>query len=128
MRSNLNFNKCFGCANRLDKLDICKYCHYEPLEEFKGDNWDILLCKDDDGWHHHQILWRLYAKDIECLFADIWMSENIAILIGCNTNNMGRVADALGVNKKVLYNDSEHGLIIINLLEEKLLRRGIKYD
>ena len=113
----------------MSELDTCKYCHFEYDEDynpFKDDGWDILDMREEDGWEHIQIKDRLHYKGIDCWSADIW-SDDIALIVNiqgqCNNHD---VAKALGVYEEVIYNDFEHGLMIINLFQEKCLRRNIR--
>ena len=113
--------KCRMCVNYFEKLDTCKYCHFEYDESYKSDDWDILNLNDEDGWTHHQIRDRLFAKGVECLKVDIWTDNNVAYLIGCNGKD-DALARILNVHEEVIYNDYEQGWIIINLFQEKYLR------
>ena len=118
--------KCRMCVNYFEKLDTCKYCHFEYDRDYcKSDDWDILKLKDEDGWTHHQIRDRLYSKGIECLFVDIWIDDDVAWIIGCNAENY-KLADVLNIHEESIYNDYEHGFIILNLFKEKYLRGYIK--
>ena len=115
-------DRCSVCENYLTGLKEprCKFCNFEWAKELIKDDWDIL--NEDDSWvDEHSIRDRLWAKGIECLSADIWADDNIAIIYGYG-GNQGRVADALGINKKCVYVDPLHDVTIINLLEEKFLR------
>ena len=106
-------------------LDTCKFCNFEfdeSFEPYKSDDWDILHLDDENGdWLHHQIRDRLYFKNIECLFVDIWDCNSLAFIIGC-TGSVDDVARALNIHKSSIYDDFEHSLMIINLFEEKLKR------
>ena len=115
-------DRCRVCENYLTGLSEprCKFCNFEWAKELIKDDWDIL--NEDDSWvDEHSIRDRLWGKGIECLSADIWADDNIAIIYGYG-GNQGRVADALGINKKCVYVDPLHDVTIINLLEEKFLR------
>ena len=61
--------------------------------------------------------------EIDCLFADIFPND-IVLLIGCNARAES-VARALGVDKRCIYCDYEHSLIIVNLVEEMALRLSL---
>ena len=114
--------KCEFCTHY--KEENCEFCKFEYNEEYNPyakDDWSIFELKEEDGWEHIQILDRLYYKNIECLFADIWFDTNMAFLIGCK-NSEETVARALNIHKEVIYNDFEHGMMIINLFQEKYLR------
>ena len=116
--------RCNNCSNYLSKLERCKFCYYEFDESLSwnnDDDWDILELDDDVEWSHLQILYRLHSKGIECLFADIWWDNNMAFLVGVKASDE-RVARALGIKEEVIYNDYEHGLMILNLFKEKYLR------
>lgn len=116
--------KCKYCVNYNVENNKCKNCQFEFNEEyefFKKDDWDILSLKEKNGWEHVQIMDRLYLNDIECLFADIWWDNNIAILVG-TTSRIEKIADILNVHKEVMYPLDEKGLVIINLFQEKYLR------
>lgn len=116
-------NRCSICANHLSEIDRCKFCSFEWDERYdpcKSDDWDILDLKDEDGWTHHQIRDRLFAKGIECLFVDIWSDDDVAWVVG--TTNSSRLADALNIHEEVVYCDYDHGFAIINLFKEKYLR------
>lgn len=105
-------------------LDTCKFCNFEYDEmynPYKSDDWDILKLNDDVEWSHIQILDRLHDKNIECLFADIWSDESVALLVGCK-GSADEVAKALNIHKECIYNDYEHGMMILNLFEEKVIR------
>lgn len=112
--------KCEFCRNYLSRLDSCKFCHFEYCQKYIDDDWDILGLDFEDEIHK-QIQHRLWAKGIECVFADIYWDMNIAFLIGCYAHT-DRIAQALGVDEQVVYGNNEQGLVIINLFEEKYLR------
>ena len=114
-------NKCTYCKHYIDKNSICEYCEFEYHHWYSKDDWDIFGMDDDYEWSHLQIQYRLEAKGIECLFADIWYDENIAYIVGVKAKKE-RVASVLGVNNECVYDDSEHGLMILNLFQEKYLR------
>ena len=111
--------KCVYCANYFKELGTCKFCHYEyqPLDE----DWDIFELDDDVEWSHLQIQHHLADNGIECIMADIWVDENVAFLVGCYAKP-NRIADALGINEECIYSEDMHGLVIINLFQEKWLR------
>lgn len=116
--------RCNICVNYLPNEENCSLCQFEYDENLfwtNDDEWDILEMDDDYEWSHLQLLYRLYAKNIDCLFADIWFDSNIAFMIGVKATE-DRVAEAFGVHKEVIYNDFEHGLMIVNLFQEKYLR------
>ena len=118
---------CEICNNYFEETDECKYCQYDPDESklFRRDDWDIFKLDDDIEWSHIQVLKRLHSKDIDCTFVDIWTNDNIAILVGCNTNNF-KIAQALQIHEEVIYNDFDHAFVIINLFQEKYLRGMLK--
>lgn len=116
-------SKCKNCNNFLTKLERCKFCSFEYDENYNPyakDDWDILNLKEEDGWEHIQILDRLHYKNIDCLAADIWYND-VALLIG-NKGSDSEIAKALNVHQDIIYNDYEHGLVILNLFQEKFLR------
>ena len=118
-------DKCTSCANWFQNLEQCKFCHYEFDNErywCNDEKWDILELDDDVEWSHLQILYRLHSKGIECLSADIWFDSNMAFLIGVKASDE-RVARALGINKDSIYNDFEHGMMLLNLFKEKCYRK-----
>lgn len=112
--------KCKYCRNYLSQLDSCKFCHFEYCQRYIDDDWDILKLDFEDEIHK-EIQYRLNAKGIECILADIYWDMNIAFLIGCYAHT-DRIAQALGVDEQVVYGNNEQGLVIINLFEEKYLR------
>ena len=117
---------CKFCQNYLSELDRCKFCHYEFDEEYdpyKSDDWDILNLKEEDGWEHIQILDRLRLKGVDCYQADIWFDNNVAVLIGCMADK-SVLSRVLNINEDVIYCDYEQGNIILNLYQEKCLRKG----
>lgn len=83
--------------------------------------WDIFDMKDEDGWFHHQLMYRLKDKEIDHLFADIWYGEDMAYIVGCK-DNPKRVAMALNIHQDVIYEDPEHCIMILNLFQEKFIR------
>lgn len=112
--------KCEICANYMSQVGSCKFCHFEYCRRYTVDDWDILE-QDFELDIHKEIHRRLSAKGIDCISADIYGDYNIAYLIGCWANN-GAIADALGVDERVVYGNNENGLVIINLYREKCLR------
>lgn len=116
--------KCRVCDNYLAGADTCKFCSFKWRTDYPATSdkeFDIFELDDDIEWAHLQLMDRLKYKGIDCLFADIWVDNNLAILIGCNANK-ARIADALQVHEEVIYDYSEHGLVILNLFQEKYLR------
>ena len=116
----MNNRKCGYCANWTGKE--CCNCQFKYNEYYTGDEWDILNLNEEEGWEHLQILNRLHSQGIECLFADIWTHDNIAFLVGCNADD-NKIARVLGVHEVCIYNDFEHSFVIINLFQEKYIRR-----
>ena len=114
--------KCVYCANYYNELGVCKFCHYEyqPLEE----DWDIFSLGDYD---YIEIQNHLADNGIECILVDTWANNNIAYIIGCN-ERVGKIAEVLGIHKECIYEDGLHGLIILNLFQEKYLRGLIGDD
>lgn len=115
--------KCDYCKHYMNKSVVCKFCKFEYCEEFQvyDKDWDIFTLDDDIEWSHLQIMYRLNAFDIECLFADIWGNNNLAFIFGCNEKT-NRIANVLNLHEECVYNDYEHNLIILNLFQEKYLR------
>lgn len=117
---------CKFCQNYLSKLDRCKFCHFEfdeSYDPYKSDDWDILNLKEKDGWEHIQILDRLRLNGVDCYQADIWFDDNLAVLIGCMADK-SVLSRVLNINEDVIYCDYEQGNIILNLYQEKCLRKG----
>ena len=115
--------KCEICNNYTN--GECKFCNFEYHRWYHSDDWNILNLDDDYEWSHLQIQYRLKAKNIDCLSADIWWDNNLAYIIGAKAHKEA-VADALGVNRECVYDNSEMGLMILNLFQEKFLRGLIK--
>ena len=116
--------KCKFCTNYEEESDKCKNCKFDYNEEynpFKRDDWDILNLKEENEWEHIQIMDRLYLNNVDCLFADIWWDNNLAILVG-TTSKIETIAEVLNIHKEVIYSLEEKGLVIINLFQEKYLR------
>ena len=115
--------KCDYCKHYMNKDSICKYCNFEYFEDFKlfDDDWDIFKLDDDIEWSHLQIMYRLKAYGIDCLFADIWGDKDMAFIVGCDSKTE-LIANVLNLDEECVYNDFEHGLIILNLFKEKYLR------
>lgn len=116
--------RCSICTHYKNETDMCKFCKFEYNLDYtpcQDDKWDILNLDDDEEWSHIQILDRLYYKNIDCLFADIWYGSDMAFLIGVKESE-SVIARVLGVHQEVIYNDFEHGMMIINLFQEKYLR------
>ena len=118
-------NRCSVCENYLVGLaePRCKFCNFEWAKELIRDDWDIF--NERDSWaYEHSIRDRLWAKGIECLGADIWGNDDMAIVFGCS--NASELAQALNVHKECLYPDPIHDYVIINLYQEKDLRNGVE--
>lgn len=116
-------NRCNVCENYLTGLSEprCKFCNFEWAKELVKDDWDIL--NEDDSWcYDSAIRDRLWSQGIECLSADIWAFDNMAIVYG-NCNNEFKLARALNVHEEVIYYDPLHDVAIINLYQEKDLRK-----
>lgn len=109
------------CENYISGIDRCKYCEFKWNEEYTKDDWDIFKLDDEYEWSHRQIMYRLHAKGVECILADIYCDENIAYLIGCY-ESASKIANALNIHEDTVYNGSDNGLVIINLFYEKYLR------
>ena len=110
----------------MSTLDTCKFCHFEldkDYDPFIKDDWDIMSLNEEDGWEHEQILDRLHLNGIDCYQADIWFDNNMAFLMGVNISDEDRIARVLRLHKEVIYYDGEHSFMILNLFQEKHLRR-----
>ena len=117
---------CKFCQNYLSELDRCKFCHFEFDEEYspyKSDDWDILNLKEEDGWEHIQLLDRLHLMGVDCYRADMWFDDNLAVLIGCLADSR-TISRVLNINEEVIYRLDECGNIVLNLYQEKCLRKG----
>ena len=118
--------KCRFCNNYMSELDTCKFCHFEFNENeyghYKSDDWDILNLKEEDGWEHIQILDRLYLKKIDCYKADIWYNNDMAYLLGVRSS-AEKIAKTLNLHPEVVYHDGENDFMILNLFQEKYLRK-----
>lgn len=111
--------KCKTCVSFDKDEDCCIFCKgYNP--DLKHDDWDIFDL-DENEWGHIQLRERLYEKGIDCLFCDLWTDDNMAYIIGVNADT-GKVARALNIHEDSVYNDYEHGFIILNLFQEKYIR------
>ena len=110
---------CKTCVSFDKDEDCCIFCKgYNP--DMKTDSWDIFDL-DENEWGHIQLRERLDEKGIACIFCDLWTDDNMAYIIGVNADT-GKVAKALNIHEKSVYNDHEHGFIILNLFQEKYLR------
>lgn len=122
-------SKCRFCENYLTKLDRCKFCHFEKDKDynpFVKDNWDIMSLNAEDGWEHKQIIDRLHSQGIDCYSADIWFDNNMAFLMGVDPSKRDKVARVLKLHNEVIYVDGEHQFMILNLYQEKDLRKEQK--
>ena len=118
-------NRCRVCDNYLRGLERCKYCEFEWSTDYPAvsdDYWDIMDLDESYEHEHIQLMDRLYSKGIECLFADMWCDDSIAFIFGCNARD-DDIARALNVSRESVYNDMEHGFVVINLYQEKMIRR-----
>lgn len=116
--------KCNICKNYLAGEEECKFCQFEYDENLpwtNDDEWDILNIDDDVEWAHFQILYRLNAKGIDCMKADIWYDNDLAYLFLVDTDEE-RIAEALGVHQEVVFIQELEAFVIINLFKEKYLR------
>lgn len=114
--------KCNICKHNL--VDGCEFCKFEYADDLPwtdDEKWDILNLDDDYEWSHLQILYRLNAKGIDCMKADIWFGNDLAYLFLVDTDRE-KIADALGVHKEVVYAQDFEAFVIINLFQEKYLR------
>lgn len=115
--------KCNSCGNYMKELDTCKFCHFEPSQSTAKGDWDILNLEEENGWEHIQIRDRLHSQGIDCYEADIWFDKNMAFLIGVDSQEIEKVAKALGIHRDVIYADGDHRFLILNLYQEKHLRK-----
>ena len=121
--------KCNFCENYLVAVDRCKFCHFEFAESYeplRSDDWDIMNLSEENGWEHEQIRDRLHLKGIDCYGADYWFDNNMAFLMGVRATDVDKVADALNLHREVIYVDGEHQFMILNLYQEKDLRKEQK--
>ena len=119
--------KCNVCDNYLRGLEVCKFCSFEWATETPWVNdidWDILDIDDEVEWSHLQIQYRLKAKGIDCLMVVQWWTDNIVVIVGAKASSE-KVARALGVDERVISNDYEVGIMILNLYQEKCIRLGL---
>ena len=114
--------KCENCNNYIKKLDTCKFCHFEEKETEESD-WDILNIDETKEWGHIQILDRLHSRNIDCFKADMWSGDNMALLYNCKASE-DRVAQILKIHEECIYTDYENSIMILNLFQEKEIRKG----
>ena len=115
--------RCSYCSKFNYETKNCPYCEFEYEHQFRleSDDWDILDLDDELEWSHLQILYRLHSQGVECLFADIWFDNNMAYLIGCKSYKT-ELARVLNIHEDCIYEDFEHGLVFLNLFQEKYIR------
>lgn len=121
-------DKCRVCDNYLGGLDTCKFCHFEWATDYSPTNdveWDLLDLDDEVEWSFLQIQDRLKYKGIDCLQVINWFDDNVIVLIGIRAY-ADRVANALGVHREVISEDSDVGIMVINLFREKYLRGDVE--
>lgn len=119
--------KCNYCKNFVNDDEVCKYCNFECDEYYTKDDWDILDLDDDYEWKHLQILYRFHSLGLPCIFVDMWIDDNIAILVGCNVNS-NKIANVLGIHEECVYNEHDQSFVVLNLFQEKCIRKGIKIE
>ena len=89
-------------------------------------NWDILnIC--EDNWAHLEILDRLHEEGIDCYFVDMWF-DDIVIIIGYREQHAYggyEIANALNIPQEIIYYDSEHSFVFINLYQLKAIRANV---
>lgn len=107
----------------MKELDTCKFCSFEADEFYTRDDWDILDLDDDGEWEHIQILNRLHSQGIGCISTDIWFDKNMAYLTGC-FDDVSKIAKVLGLHEEVVYGGLDNGLVVLNLFQEKYIRRN----
>ena len=104
----------------MEGVGTCKFCSFEYEESYSRDDWDIFEL-DWERECHNDILYRLWAKKIECLFADIWWNNDVAYLLGCFASTSS-IARALNIHEESVYGNLDNGLVILNLYQERHLR------
>ena len=117
--------KCTICNNYNFNTEECSRCEFEYGEElyWNRDDFDIFKIDDEYEWSHLQMMRRLKSEGIECLYADMWWDNNLAIVIGADASRE-RVASALNVHRDCVYDLGTMPMYILNLLQEKLIRLG----
>lgn len=113
--------RCNYCNNYMVNIDRCKFCNFEADEWYTRDDWDILNLDDDIEWSHLQILYRLLSKGLPCLFVNMW-NDDIVYLSGCNVFP-SKIAKVLNIHQECIYNESDQAFMIINLYQEKCIRK-----
>ena len=112
-----------------DSLCPCDCADFEFNEEynfFVSDDWDLCRDLDMEGEPiHFQIIKRLWSKNVECLFVDIWDIDNVAFLVGCNARD-DVIAGVLGLHRESVYVDYDHSFVILNLYQEQDIRKKEK--
>ena len=114
---------CKICDNYLFGLDRCKYCSFEYRDDlpWTSDDFDIFEIDSDMEWSFLQIQYRLKSKSINCLQVLDWADNNVLVLIGVHGSPC-KVAKALRVHEECISSDSDIGIMVINLYQEKAIR------
>ncbi len=119
--------RCKYCKNFIDESRVCEYCKFEYDEYYTKEDWDILDLDEDYEWKHLQILNRFHSLGLPCMFADMWSDDNLVILVGCNVYP-NKIANALGVHEECIYCELDQAFVIVNLYQEKCIRKGIEIE
>lgn len=116
--------KCRVCEHFISEQQGCTECKFEWSTVYPAvndDEWDILDLDDELEWSFLQIQDRLRFKGIDCLLVLNWFDNNAVLLFGVRAF-ADRVADALGVHRECINEDSDYGVMVVNLFQEKYLR------
>lgn len=122
--------KCRVCEHFISEQQGCSKCDFEWSTVYPpvlDDEWDILKLDDELEWSFLQIQDRLRFKSIDCLLVINWFDNNVVLLFGVRAF-ADRVADALGVHRECISEDTDYGIMVVNLFQEKYLRRELKND
>lgn len=120
--------KCRVCKHYISEDEGCTKCEFDWSDEYPpvlDDEWDIFNIDDDVEWSFLQIQDRLKYKGIDCLQVLNWYDGNAIVLIGVKAYGE-RVAKALGMHSECISEDSEIGIMVVNLFKEKWLRGEVE--
>lgn len=112
--------KCRVCKHYISEDEGCTKCEFDWSDEYPpvlDDEWDIFNIDDDVEWSFLQIQDRLKYKGIDCLQVLNWYDGNAIVLIGVKAYGE-RVAKALGMHSECISEDSEIGIMVVNLFKE----------
>ena len=70
---------------------------------------------------------QLHRHKIDHFFVDVFMND-FAWILGCRVRDEHEIAKALNVPSEILYYDSEHGVVFINLWQLRALRQGFRLE